>query len=156
MEHPSGIGVEPESACLDIPEKGLFSVLEVHTAAIDPRGEQGLRNNSLLGWCRRLIPEEQIALTPVVEEPHLVFIIDTVTLDAQQCLAIGANAIWHALFVLRIELDVDGVTPPSIAAIDVMAIEEAFAPDLQGIADRVDGRDGGVADTAEAGEVPFA
>jgi hypothetical protein len=37
-----------------------------------------------------------------------------------------------------------------------MAIEEAFAPDLQGIADRVDGRDGGVADTAEAGEVPFA
>ena len=33
---------------------------------------------------------------------------------------------------------------------------EKNAPDLQGIADRVDGRDGGVADTAEAGEVPFA
>ena len=115
-----------------------------------------MRNNSLLRQCRRLVPEEQIALTPVVEEPHLVFVIDTVTLDAQQCLAIGANAIWHALFVLCIKLDVDAVPRPGIAAIDVMAIEEAFAPDLQGIADRVDGRDSGVADTAEAGEVPFA
>ena len=115
-----------------------------------------MRNNSLLGWSRRLIPEEQIALTPVVEEPHLVFIIDTVTRDAQQCLAITPNLFWHALFVLGVELDVDGVPRPGIAAINVMAIEEAFAPDLQGIADRVDGLDGGVADTADAGEVPFA